>query len=335
MNRTRCSWGVGAIGLAAVCLAFASRADAQMSEAAGVRAAVPFQLGSFDFDVGGSLHRLGSSVGPRTPYTFESKLALPLTSSGFAFRAGIEDVAADSLPARPFLGYEAWQSFRFVLVGISLSAHVADSPLWLTRPSRTDSGRIDTIPSSQLKYWPDAEGRIAWRFSELTMEAVVGARGRVQSYAPSVWGRIGATYPISSRFALVATAGSEPTRPSLGLPSSNFVSVALRIRRWRFPTGADSGRPAVFGIQRENDKEFRITYAVPNASTVELSGDFNGWRPVKLVSTRAGIWETTVPLTPGTYHVNIRVDGGRWLPPSGLPQADDDFNGAVGVLVVR
>jgi len=299
-----------------------------MSEAAGVQASVPFQLGRFDLDVGGSLHRVGSSVGPRTPYTFESKLRLPLTSSGFSFGAGVEDGAADSLPARPFLTYEAWRSFRFAVVSLGASSHVA-------RLRQTPG--IDTGPGARfrLNYWSDVEGRFAWRLSALTMEAVVGARARVQNYAPSLWGRVGASYPLSSRFALVTTVGSEPARPSLGLPSSNFVSLALRVRRWPFSTGVDSARSAAFGIQRENDKEYRITCAVPNASSVELSGDFNGWHPVKLVSTGAGIWQTTVPLTPGTYHVNIRVDGGRWLPPSGLPQADDDFNGAVGVLVVR
>ena len=327
MNRTRCSWGVGAIGLAGL-LGFASRSGAQLSEAAGVRASVPFQLGRFDLDIGGSLHRVGSSVGPRTPYTFESKLRLPLTSSGFSFGAGVEDGAADSLPARPFLTYEAWRSFRFALVSLGASSHVARLP---QQPG------IDTGPGARLRlnYWSDVEGRVAWRLSALTMEAVIGARGRVQHYAPSLWGRVGASYPLSSRFALVTAVGSEPARPSLGLPSSNFVSVALRVRRWRFPTDVDSARPTAFGIQRKNDKEYRISYAAPNASTVELSGDFNGWRPLKLLSTRAGVWETTLPLTPGTYHVNIRVDGGRWLPPPGLPQADDDFNGAVGVLVVR
>jgi hypothetical protein len=336
MNRTRCGWEVGAIALAGV-LGLSSRAGGQISEAAGVRAAVPFELGRFDLNVGGSLHRVGLPVGPRTPYTLESKLRLPLTSSGFSLGAGVEDVAADSLPARPFVSYEAWRSFRLVLVSIGLSAHVASSPLWLTRPSRTDTigGVLDTIPSSRLKFWPDAEGRIAWRFSELTMEAVFGARGRVESYVPSVWGRLGASYPLSSRFALVAAAGSEPTRPSLGLPASNFVSLALRVRPWRSPSGIDSTQPTAFTVERTNDREYRILYAVANATTVELSGDFNGWRPMKLVSSRAGIWETTMQLTPGTYHVNLRVDGGRWLPPPGLPQADDDFNGAVGVLVVR
>jgi len=340
MNRTRYGLGAGAIALVGV-LGFGSRAaDGQVSEAAGIRAEAPFELGRFDLDFSGSLHRVGSPVGLRTPYRFESRLRLPLTSSGFSLGAGVEDAVGDSLPARPFLTYEAWRSFRFVLVGIGLSAHTAAFPLWLTRPHRVDTTggstfRVDTVVSSRLKYWPDAEGRIAWRVNALTMEAVVGARGRVQSYAPSVWGRIGATYPISSRFAFVAAAGSEPRRPGLGLPSSNFVSVALRLRRWRSTTGVDSTHPMAFSIQRENDKEYRITYAAPNASTVELSGDFNGWRPVTFVSTRAGIWETTVSLTPGTYHINIRVDGGRWLPPSGLPQADDDFNGAVGVLVVR
>src|SRR5262245_6862149 len=131
MNRTRCSWGLGVIALAGV-LGFASRASGQLSDAAGIRAEVPFQLGRFDLNVGGSLHRVGSAVGPRIPYRFESKLRLPSTTSGFSFGAGVEDAAGDSLPVRPFLTYEAWRTFRFVLVGLGLSAHVSDSPFWLT-----------------------------------------------------------------------------------------------------------------------------------------------------------------------------------------------------------
>jgi 1,4-alpha-glucan branching enzyme len=90
-----------------------------------------------------------------------------------------------------------------------------------------------------------------------------------------------------------------------------------------------------FVARRDADGAYRITYVVTHASSVEISGDFNRWHPIALRQTREGVWETSLPLTPGTYRVNVRVDGGRWLPPAGLPQADDDFSGAVGVLIVR
>jgi hypothetical protein len=74
---------------------------------------------------------------------------------------------------------------------------------------------------------------------------------------------------------------------------------------------------------------------VPNARTVELSGDFTGWKPMAL--TRAGNdrWEATLPITPGIHRLAIRVDGDAWTPPPGVNAVPDEFQGTVGVIVVR
>jgi hypothetical protein len=85
---------------------------------------------------------------------------------------------------------------------------------------------------------------------------------------------------------------------------------------------ADSGR-------------YRVTIHATSARTVELSGDFGGWRPVALDQVSPDVWEATLPLAPGTYHVNMRVNGDRWVAPPGLPVAEDEFNGTVGLLIVR
>jgi len=42
-----------------------------------------------------------------------------------------------------------------------------------------------------------------------------------------------------------------------------------------------------------------------------------------------------VPLAAGVHRVNVRVDGGEWRVPTGLSAVDDDFEGKVGLLVVR
>jgi hypothetical protein len=67
---------------------------------------------------------------------------------------------------------------------------------------------------------------------------------------------------------------------------------------------------------------------------VELSGDFTGWKAVPLVATPGDAWRISLPIAPGTHQVNIRVNGGRWMVPPGLPPILDEFGGAAGLLVV-
>ena len=333
MNPRRVSWCAVAVACA---VHVPARAIAQVAEAAGIRTTVPLQLGRFDLHTSGAVHRVGTSVGPRTPFAIESSLRLPLTGGGLAFGAGVEDGAADSLPARPFLTYAAWRSFNRIQLSIGASSHAArlERRAIIRRDTLGNPIGADTTAGSA--FWSDVEGRVAWRFSALAMDAVIGARPRVRDVSPALWGRLGATYPLSSRFALAVAAGAEPARIGLGLPASSFLSVALRVRPWRTFTGVDRAAPAAFSLQPAGEGQYRIVYVAPNAASVELSGSFSNWRPVALSSTsRPGVWETSVTLERGTYQINIRVDGGRWLPPPGLPQADDDFNGAVGVLVVR
>ena len=39
-------------------------------------------------------------------------------------------------------------------------------------------------------------------------------------------------------------------------------------------------------------------------------------------------------LGPGMYHINVRVDGGPWMAPPGIPTMHDGFSGDVGLIVV-
>ena len=64
-------------------------------------------------------------------------------------------------------------------------------------------------------------------------------------------------------------------------------------------------------------------------------GDFTDWTPVSLVRRGRDQWELLVPIAPGVHQVNIRIDGGKWFAPPGIPTTKDDFNGQVGVLVVK
>lgn len=52
-------------------------------------------------------------------------------------------------------------------------------------------------------------------------------------------------------------------------------------------------------------------FASPGAMTVQLVGDFTGWRraPVALSKGPGGVWRTQVALKPGIHHYRFLVDG--------------------------
>ena len=43
---------------------------------------------------------------------------------------------------------------------------------------------------------------------------------------------------------------------------------------------------------------------------------------------------SSLPLSPGMHQINVRVDGGPWIAPPGVPTMRDGFNGEVGLVVI-
>ena len=70
------------------------------------------------------------------------------------------------------------------------------------------------------------------------------------------------------------------------------------------------------------------------AQNVEIMGDFTDWEPVRLARKSDGVWEVTIPIPPGIHHLNVRLDGGDWVVPSGATFTKDEFGGFVGNIVV-
>ena len=78
----------------------------------------------------------------------------------------------------------------------------------------------------------------------------------------------------------------------------------------------------------------RITIRVGGVESVELMGDFSDWGTLQMIRRGRDLWELVLPLQKGTHQINIRLDGGPWLPPPGMPVMKDGFSGEVGVLVL-
>jgi 1,4-alpha-glucan branching enzyme len=60
-----------------------------------------------------------------------------------------------------------------------------------------------------------------------------------------------------------------------------------------------------------DDHEFR--YKAPDATSVELMCENNGWKSVPMTKGSDGVWTAKVSLSPGTYAYKFLVNGKDWV----------------------
>lgn len=145
---------------------------------------------------------------------------------------------------------------------------------------------------------------------------------------------------FTNQLAAVAAGGREPAQPTRGLPARKYAALGLMLAYWPIPRGtvpvatpaslvkSFELRPAGVALQR-------ITARIGGVETVEIMGDFTDWAPIPLVRRGRDHWELLVPMSTGVHQINMRIDGGDWIAPPGVPAIRDGFNGEVGVLVVK
>ena len=97
------------------------------------------------------------------------------------------------------------------------------------------------------------------------------------------------------RYVAAKRGGTEDTvQLAAAAPAVDpFAGVALDPSRIRYPT--------------------TFTYSDPEATQVEISGDFSGWKPLAMEKSADGGWAFTVDLAPGQHGYKFRVNGGKWV----------------------
>jgi hypothetical protein len=189
-----------------------------------------------------------------------------------------------------------------------------------------------------LRRWSEVETRLAWARGRLAFDGRLGARPTVAGRRAAAWGGAQTTVALASRLALVAGAGYEPTDVRRTTVPRRYAALGLRVTpaallRPALPTAVRPVGAGALAVRRLNPDEVLVELRVPGARTVELSGDFTGWRPVAMRAVGPDRWEATVRLAPGTHHCNVRIDGDAWVAPPGTTVVDDGFDGRVGLLV--
>ena len=232
----------------------------------------------------------------------------------------------------------------------------ADAGAWLRRGEATASVTATPTWLGDSLRFVDAELAGTVSHGVLDVAATGGFRqwSRPAGASGTAWAGVNATCWLTAHLALVAAGGSYPADYAQGLPGGRYLSLGIRIasRRPSQPAMSDheAGVPVrtpglhsgprapapagpAFEIRPLGERQ-RIRMRVPGAARVELMGDFTGWRAVPLTRLGDGRWELILPLGPGLYRMNVRVDGGPWAAPSGMPVVTDDFGGTVGILRV-
>ena len=317
------------------------------------------QLGAFDLGLGSRAQldaaRNGGSYG-----TAAGDVRLGTRGARYGLRVGAGATASHT-PGAGLISPSAHVAGWFRVFGVSASAQ-------LTRYSRAglfsfDSleQRITIIPQDSIatdssyvytRYTTDTsytvvrsardaramvnEARFALgaRIADVFIDGAGGVYfGRDWTTRP--YGTITATRWVTPRIAMMAGAELRVLDPSGGLTQRRLV-FGLRLAPQRVPSGlvdAPNAAPTQLALSRSGD-HVTISIRAPGARSVEIAGDFTEWNPVVLSRARGDRWEVTVPLAPGVYRLNLRVDDGAWTPPPGVSRTVDAYEGTVGVLVV-
>ncbi len=203
--------------------------------------------------------------------------------------------------------------------------------------------------AAEVRY-ADMEASLRWVGGRFDAGVQFTARGGDAFGGDRTWGYADAIVRLTSRIALVGSGGRLAADAVRGSTGARFLSAGVRIA-----TRPAAGQGTVLGsdgplvipiIARPDAERFEVRSSdaggaagvrviVPGARRVELMADFTDWLPVVLSPDGNEAWRYRVALAPGVYRVNIRIDGGAWVAPPGLTAAADEFDGVVGLLVVR
>lgn len=214
-------------------------------------------------------------------------------------------------------------------------------------PVRLDiAGEIpdaSTPTCRRYSHFSDLEGTIHWAAGLLELQGQAGYRfGNTYDVTPDSrhWAAASATLWVSSRLAAVIGGGRIPANPARGLAARNYANFGMMLAYAPIPhrsVPVPSRAPAVQVFEARTNQQGmqRIVVKVGSVESVDIMGDFSDWQPLTLVRRGRDLWELSVPMGAGIHQVNIRVDGGPWVAPPGLPTTRDSFGGETGILVVE
>jgi hypothetical protein len=198
----------------------------------------------------------------------------------------------------------------------------------------------------------DTEGGVEWARGRTLIGASLGVRAGEANASTTMWGTFSMTWPLRDDLYTSFSIGKYPKDLLQSLPGGRYVALSFRLpngkippfRRRPPPPPAPPRPPDLpvthrlalvvgFALDSADLREVRVW--APGADVVELLADFVDWIPVPLIKQPNGEWLGYYRITPGRHRLNLLIDRATIDIPTNLVREDDDFQGAVGVVIVR
>jgi hypothetical protein len=215
---------------------------------------------------------------------------------------------------------------------------------WISR-LETGTSPIDSLRTA-TGWFQDPRGRYSdaqltaqRALGPLTLTGVAGVRFG-EGAREDRWAHTGVSLPLSRQTVVFAEGGVRPDRPEQGELGGSFLMLGLRLR----PTAPErvprlpGPTPPIAPLEVEHVGDgWAFTIRLPDARTVELSGDLTGWMSMRMTRTPddPALWQLEVDAPAGVYLVALRIDGGAWGAPPGIPAVPDGYGGKAGLLELR
>lgn len=194
------------------------------------------------------------------------------------------------------------------------------------------------IPLSKYVIVSTVQTILHWSGERLEVDAGGGTTFSARS-RPQRWLQAGAALWLSPSIAISANAGTRPrTAFRIEGPAPAYLTLGVRVATSRAASPAvplvAAAQALEWAVQPLANGRWLMRVRALGARTVELMGDVTDWSPVALQKVNAEWWEVSLPLTAGVHQVDLRLDGGEWAPPPGMPTVRDGYSGDVGVVVI-
>lgn len=140
------------------------------------------------------------------------------------------------------------------------------------------------------------------------------------------WWRTEQVYRVAPLTGLALAAGITAIIAISGVAIGSRMSAGSR------PVARAAAAPS-----RDTVQIVRFVFVAPEAKSVELVGDFNGWAKgtTELKHSGApGVWAVSVPLSPGRHEYAFIINRSRWVADPLAVKRSDDFGTESSVIRV-
>ncbi|MEW6246507.1 MAG: isoamylase early set domain-containing protein [Nitrospirota bacterium] len=202
----------------------------------------------------------------------------------------------------------------------------------------------DLTPDERVRVLTALDQDAVLRRRLLEIELLVAEAGRLPRLAPSsrflAQVRARVRESNATRWSRIAdwllTPRALHWRPAGALAAAVFaLAVVIGVARVAIDRSAP---PAMLQASTEPTVLVRLVLLEPQARSVAVAGDFNGWNPERTPLSRVdgGVWTATIPLKPGRYHYMYVVDGTQWVAdPFAREESLDGFGSRNAVLDIE